>query len=330
VLRPSSIRSLTAGEQGQAPRRRSSISTCISARARSALDLEPGRGLTDAIENPSRIDGLFIERAMVRASATLAILSAEAPINQPLLTDGSASSSSQEEMRAAFECTVVDSAAQHARPASAPDPRILGRVLVTEFTLASARDTIRILSWLKSNAPQSQVVIVANKVQPGIVEISRKDFEHSIERKSTSSCRSTPSRPARPPSSASRCRSGQIKQAGPGFRAARRAARAACHWRGYRRQERKLAARQAVQREGNRLQGQQEEGSGTDRADDSSYRPPDTSSRFPDAIECCSGARGLRSGLPITETHAAVRRRRAKLRGPGQGRAEFRNPSPTR
>ena len=30
-----------------------------------ALDLEPGRGLTDAIENPSRIDGLFIERAMV-------------------------------------------------------------------------------------------------------------------------------------------------------------------------------------------------------------------------------------------------------------------------
>jgi len=32
-----------------------------------ALDLEPGRGLTDAIENPSRIDGLFIERAMILA-----------------------------------------------------------------------------------------------------------------------------------------------------------------------------------------------------------------------------------------------------------------------
>src|SRR3546814_20570616 len=31
-----------------------------------SLDLEPGRGLTDAIENPSRIDGLFIERAMVQ------------------------------------------------------------------------------------------------------------------------------------------------------------------------------------------------------------------------------------------------------------------------
>ena len=36
-----------------------------------ALDLEPGRGLTDAIDNPSRIDGLFIERAMIRANDNL-------------------------------------------------------------------------------------------------------------------------------------------------------------------------------------------------------------------------------------------------------------------
>ena len=43
-----------------------------------SLDLEPGRGLTDAIENPSRIDGLFIERAMVKASEKLAVLGADA------------------------------------------------------------------------------------------------------------------------------------------------------------------------------------------------------------------------------------------------------------
>jgi pilus assembly protein CpaE len=73
-----------------------------------ALDLEPGRGLTDAIENPSRIDGLFIERALVRVNDKLAVLSAEAPINQPLLTDGSAFFQLQEEIRGAFECTVVD------------------------------------------------------------------------------------------------------------------------------------------------------------------------------------------------------------------------------
>ena len=73
-----------------------------------SLDLEPGRGLTDAIENPSRIDGLFIERAMVRANDKLCVLSAEAPINQPLLTDGSAFYQLQEEIRHAFEGTVID------------------------------------------------------------------------------------------------------------------------------------------------------------------------------------------------------------------------------
>ena len=148
-----------------------------------ALDLEPGRGLTDAIENPSRIDGLFIERAMVRASDKLAILSAEAPISQPMLTDGGAFYQLLEEFRSVFECSVVDLP----RAMLIQHPHLISDVqvtmLVTELTLASARDTIRILSWLKTNAPNSRVVVVANRVHPGSPEISRKDFEQSIERK---------------------------------------------------------------------------------------------------------------------------------------------------
>ena len=149
-----------------------------------ALDLEPGRGLTDAIENPSRIDGLFIERAMVKANDKLAILSAEAPINQPMLTDGAAFYQLQEEMRAAFETTVIDLP----RAMLVQHPHLMQdvqtTVVVTELTLASARDVIRILAWLKSNAPQTKVMVVSNRVPTsGPTEISRKDFESSIERK---------------------------------------------------------------------------------------------------------------------------------------------------
>ncbi|MDB5669065.1 MAG: pilus assembly protein CpaE [Alphaproteobacteria bacterium] len=149
-----------------------------------ALDLEPGRGLTDAIENPSRIDGLFIERAMVRANDKLSVLSAEAPINQPLLTDGSAFYQLQEEMRNAFETTVLDLP----RTMLVQHPHLVHEVhvavVVVEFTLAATRDAIRILSWLKANAPQARVMVVANKVPAsGVQEISRKDFEQSIERK---------------------------------------------------------------------------------------------------------------------------------------------------
>jgi pilus assembly protein CpaE len=148
-----------------------------------ALDLEPGRGLTDAIENPSRIDGLFIERAMVRANDKLCVLSAEAPINQSMLTDGSAFYQLQEEIRHAFEGTVIDMP----RNMMVQFPHLLGDVhvviVVVEFTLAGTRDGIRILSWLKANAPQARVIVVANKVQSAVQEVSRKDFEHSIERK---------------------------------------------------------------------------------------------------------------------------------------------------
>jgi pilus assembly protein CpaE len=148
-----------------------------------ALDLEPGRGLTDAIENPSRIDGLFIERAMIRANDNLAILSAEAPITAPLMTDGAAFVQLEEEFRQAFEMTVIDMP----RNMLINFPHLLADVnvvvLATEMTLASARDAIRLLSWLKSNASHAQVMVVANKVQPGMAEISKADFEASIERK---------------------------------------------------------------------------------------------------------------------------------------------------
>src|SRR6187551_2188464 len=148
-----------------------------------SLDLEPGRGLTDAIDNPSRIDGLFIERAMIRANDNLAILSAEAPINSPLMTDGSAFVQLEEEFRQAFEMTVIDLP----RNMLINFPHLLTDVnvvlLATEMTLASARDTIRLLSWLKTNAPGAQPLIVANKVQQGVAEISKADFEASIERK---------------------------------------------------------------------------------------------------------------------------------------------------
>jgi pilus assembly protein CpaE len=110
------------------------------------------------------------------------VLSAEAPINTPILTDGAAYFQLQEEMKSAFECTVVDvprhMMVQH--PHLFHDVQSI--VLVVDLTLAATRDTIRILAWLRNNAPQAGVLIVANRIHPSLTEISRKDFESSIER----------------------------------------------------------------------------------------------------------------------------------------------------
>ena len=100
-----------------------------------------------------------------------------------MMTDGTAFFQLQEEFRAAFDCTVIDLP----RDMLINYPHLLGdvnaTVITTELTLASARDCIRLLSWLKSHAAQSKVYVVANKVQTANLEISRQDFESSIERK---------------------------------------------------------------------------------------------------------------------------------------------------
>src|SRR5438309_8318301 len=86
-------------------------------------------------------------------------------------------------MRNAFESTVLD-LPRHMLiqyPHLVHDAHVA--VVVAELTLAATRDTIRVLAWLKSNAPQTKVVVVANCVPSGgALEISRKDFEQSIER----------------------------------------------------------------------------------------------------------------------------------------------------
>src|SRR3546814_19748401 len=100
---------------------------------------------------------------MVRASDKLSLLSAEAPIHQPVMTDGSAFFQLEEELRGAFEMTIVDIP----RQVLIPFPHLvseMGTILtVSDVTLAAARDKIRLLSWLKQNIPAASVILVSNK-----------------------------------------------------------------------------------------------------------------------------------------------------------------------
>src|SRR3546814_5643434 len=105
---------------------------------------------------------------MVRASDKRSLLSADAPIHQPVMTDGSAFFQLEEEMRNAFEITIVDIP----RHVLIPFPHLVSEagtiLLVSDVTLATARDTIRLLSWFKQNVPGARVVLVVNKIQNGI------------------------------------------------------------------------------------------------------------------------------------------------------------------
>lgn len=146
------------------------------------FDLEPGRGLTDALENPSRVDGLFIERAMIKESEKLSILGSEAPLNDPTYTDPAALNHLLVEMKNNFKYVVLDLP----RSIVADYPMLVGEtdeiILVSDLSLSATRDVVRFISFCKSVAPQVAIKIVLNKVSgPGLVEVSKKDFEATIE-----------------------------------------------------------------------------------------------------------------------------------------------------
>lgn len=148
------------------------------------FDLEPGRGLTDALENPSRVDGLFIERAMIKESENLSILGSEAPLNDPSYTDPAALNHLLIEMRNNFKYVILDLP----RTIVADYPMLISEtdevILVSDYSLSATRDVVRFISFCKAVAPQVKVKILVNKSSgAGLVEVNKKDFEATIEQK---------------------------------------------------------------------------------------------------------------------------------------------------
>jgi pilus assembly protein CpaE len=72
------------------------------------LDLDPGSGLCEALEQPSRIDSLFIERAMIKVSDNLLVLAAEASAAQHVAVDPGAIDMLLHELRRKFVRVIVD------------------------------------------------------------------------------------------------------------------------------------------------------------------------------------------------------------------------------
>ena len=147
-----------------------------------AFDMEPGRGLTDALENPGRVDGLFIERAAIKYEDQLSILSAEAPLSENTLLDPQAIKHLVGELGRNFENIIIDLP----RGMATSNPFILKELneilLVTDLSLASARDTIRLIAFIRKQAPHINIFIAANKAESGAHnEVSPADFAHSVE-----------------------------------------------------------------------------------------------------------------------------------------------------
>jgi pilus assembly protein CpaE len=148
-----------------------------------ALDLDPSRELRHALENPGRLDGLYVERLLTRVSDTLCVLSAEENPEEPLDVDPAALELLLDELRAKFHYVVVDlprsSSRTHQQLAGGPATAIL----VTDLSLAGMRDTLRMIESVKAGNEAAQIIVVANRIgEHRQGEISPAEFEKAIGR----------------------------------------------------------------------------------------------------------------------------------------------------
>ncbi|HEY8871888.1 MAG TPA: AAA family ATPase [Stellaceae bacterium] len=144
------------------------------------LDTDPGTGLCEALEQPSRIDALFVDRATVKASDTLRILAAEATIAETLMIDASAIDVLLYELRRKFSWVVIDLP----RWVTPTQRVVLGAasrlVIVCERSLAGLRDTIRLQTLMREHASQTQVLMVDAGASGERATVGKSEFEKAV------------------------------------------------------------------------------------------------------------------------------------------------------
>jgi pilus assembly protein CpaE len=144
------------------------------------LDLDPGGGLCEALEQPSRIDSLFIERAMIKMTDTLRVLAAEASATQHLAIDAGAIDMLLHELRRKFTRVVVDlprGAGPMQRVVLASASHV---VVFCERSLAGLRDTIRLQTLVREQASQARLWLVEAGATGERALIGKSEFEKGI------------------------------------------------------------------------------------------------------------------------------------------------------
>lgn len=146
-----------------------------------SLDLLPGRGLRDALDNPERIDPLFIASAMVNESENLFILGGEEPLESKSELNPYAVEPLLSALRANFSGLVFDMPKDVAISHPLMIQESAATLLVTDLSLAGMRDVLRLKSFVDDfcGGTEAKIVAIGGKDKRGA--LSQGDFEKGIE-----------------------------------------------------------------------------------------------------------------------------------------------------
>ncbi len=148
------------------------------------LDLKPNNGLRDILENPDRIDPLFIERLLIPVNDRLSIVSSEEDLKEKILLKNESIEIFLESLSKHSHYVVVDTPHYSNGITEKTIAHAHIMVLVTDPSLASLRDAGRFLRLFGAEEGGRKVVIVMNKLglyDKGEVKVA--DFEQTLAHK---------------------------------------------------------------------------------------------------------------------------------------------------
>jgi pilus assembly protein CpaE len=144
------------------------------------LGAKTGPGLRMALETPDRIDPLFVERAATPVAERLHVLASEEKLTEPLNYAPGAARRLIEALRVRYNFIILD-----APFLPMPCNRELiefahHRVIVMDPSLASVRDTLRLLGLPNGPwQPQSPTIVLNRQGRPG--GLTRKQIEDALK-----------------------------------------------------------------------------------------------------------------------------------------------------
>ena len=149
-----------------------------------SLDIEPSHGLREALESADRVDGLFIDRIMTQHSDRLFVMSAEESPDETLLLDFAAIELLLSELRNKFHYVFVD-LPRSVNPSTLQVlEHVTDLILVSDFSLAGMRDTMRTIGYMPTiNASCNNVVVASRAGEHKNGEMPKVEFEKGIGRK---------------------------------------------------------------------------------------------------------------------------------------------------
>ncbi len=150
-----------------------------------ALDLEPTRGLREALENPTRIDSLFLSSATAKLTERLSVMATEETLRGDLNFNPNAVDLLFEALGRNHDHIVVDLP----RSSFAVRQRVLDAsthvVLITELSLSGLRDAIRLVAEVEEIAKGKPIMVVVNRTGSTKQGMTVKEFQKALGRKIT-------------------------------------------------------------------------------------------------------------------------------------------------